>query len=245
MASLLVPTLWEEDHIAQVNVVGNIGPGATEFIKDVVDKALEKSTVRSIIFYVDSGGGSPVEAWRFCQYLDIKRREEAKKPEHTRRSFIAVIGETGASAAYHMSACTDAVYTNPSGSVGSIGVVIFYDPDAPQVGHIASGRAKVFDLKNPEVRIQAEEDVKEDAKFFLEIIQKLRGSRLKLSKEELETGRVWNGRDALKYGLVDHLGTPETVAEALKLPVVQYEFEVTLWDRVKDVLSVLKPEPKT
>ncbi len=229
-------------YVARIDIFNEINVGLTDSIRQKIDLAYSDPYVKAVLFNIDSQGGSGTEAWRLCNYILSKRRDEMQKKENERRHTIATIGSEGASAAYHIALCADVVYATPRSQVGSVGSVIFYDEAATKgVKHIASNINKVADFKSAAGRKLVEEIVRDEAEDFLDSVINLRGDRLKVSKKELASGRTWMGKKALELGLIDGFATPEMIAQDVGAPLLWVGIpDPTIWDKVKDVLSVLK-----
>lgn len=229
-------------YVARIDIFNEINVGLTDSIRHKIDSAYGDPYAKAILFNIDSGGGAGAEAWRLCDYILSKRNVEAQRKEEDRRLTIATIGSMGASAAYHIAICADVVYATPRSQVGSVGSVYFYNENEQKgIKHIASDTGKVADVKSVAGRKLVEEAVREEADDFLESVISLRGDRLKISKKELASGRTWLGKKALELGLIDGFATPETISRDLNAPLLWVGVpEMTNWDKVKDVLSVLK-----
>ncbi len=229
-------------YIARIDILGQIVPGFTDQIKQHVEAAYSDQNSKMVLLYFNSSGGSGVESWRFCDYIKGKRALEAKKPENERRATVAVIAEMGTSAAYHMAICADTTYASPQSQIGSVGAIIMYkESEQKEFKNISSNKGKVFDLTTAESQQVAKELVDEGAEVFLQDVLSLRGSRLKIDSKTLASGRMWSGKKGVEIGLVDGYATPESISRNMNLPVVWSGMsEPTLWDKAKDVLSVLR-----
>ena len=175
--------------------------------------AFENENVKVVILEINSGGGSPSEAERITSEIDRLKKKHPKP-------IVAVIGGLGASAAYMIAVHTDKIVAGKYSLVGSIGVIMQgYDAhklaerlDVKQ--HVyASGPFK--DLMNPlHEPSDAEKKVLQAivdnaAHAFIAEVKIQRGK--KLTRDDIYTGQVWNGLDAIQFGLIDKIGTLESV----------------------------------
>lgn len=204
------------DQIAVIGIKGEIGQGqiaSADKVVPVLRSAFENENVKVVILEINSGGGSPSEAERITSEIDRLKKKHPKP-------IVSVIGGLGASAAYMIAVHTDNVVAGKYSLVGSIGVIMQgYDAhklaerfDVKQ--HVyASGPFK--DLMNPlHEPTDAEKKVLQAivdnaAQAFIAEVKEKRGK--KLTRDDIYTGEVWNGLDAVKFGLIDKIGTLESV----------------------------------
>ncbi|MCB1659567.1 MAG: signal peptide peptidase SppA [Pseudomonadales bacterium] len=210
-----LPTLGEQ--IAVIGIKGEIGQGqiaSAEKVVPVLRSAFNNENVKVVILDINSGGGSPSDAERIISEIDRLKKTNPKP-------IISVIGTLGASAAYMIAVHTDKIVAGNYSLVGSIGVIMQgYDAhklaermDIKQ--HVyASGPFK--DLMNPlREPTEAEKEVLQQivdnaAKTFIAEVRTKRGK--KLTRDDIFTGQVWNGSEAIQLGLIDNIGTLESVA---------------------------------
>jgi len=208
-------------HTAVVNVRGEITDNSMTsavMINQALRNAFEAENAKGIILYINSPGGSPVQAG---QVADEIHRLRAKYPA---KKLYAVIGDLGASGGYYMASAADDIYADKASLVGSIGVT------AASFGYVdlmktvgierrayTSGEHKAFldpfQPENPE-EIEFWSGVlgKTHQQFIGEVI-KGRGDRLKLDgDDDVFSGLIWTGEQAKELGLIDELGSVETVA---------------------------------
>ena len=178
-------------------------------------KYAEDRSVPAMVLRIESPGGGVAASQEI--YKEIMRvREQGKK-------VVVSMGSVAASGGYYMAAAADTIVANPGSITGSIGVIV----QVPNTGElfrkigvdvqvVKSGEYK--DIGSPMRKMTEREramfqgvvdDVYEQ---FVEAIVARRG----LSKEEvlrIADGRIFTGRQALAYGLVDVLGTYEDAVD--------------------------------
>lgn len=211
-------------HIAVVSLKGEMVDGADGGATGVIprlQKAFADDNAQMVILEIDSGGGSPLEAERIFSTLDGLKRTHPKP-------LVAVIDTLGASAAYLVAVHCDAVIAGRYSLVGSIGAKTSRY-DVHELGErlgvkqetYASGPLKnMFDpLSAPTAGEQAKAQslVNAMAGTFEKDVQARRVGKLKANG--LATGEVWTGEEALALGLIDRIGTLESVVGEKGLPV--------------------------
>lgn len=208
-----------EAHTALVKIQGPImdqEEASANVIVGGLRAAFENEKSKAIILAINSPGGSPVHAGYV--YDEIKRLR-ALYPE---KKVYAVISDLGASAAYYIAAAADEIYADKASLVGSIGVIsasFGFDQAMNKLGVerrvITSGENKAFldpyqPLKQSDKEFwQASLDIIH--KQFIAQVKNGRGDRLK-ETDDLFSGLIWSGEQALEMGLIDGLGSAGTVA---------------------------------
>lgn len=183
-------------------------------INAALRRAFEDEQVKRVVLSIDSPGGSPVEAERITSVIS-QLREKHKKP------VVAVIGNLGASAAYMVAMEADSIVSGRFSLVGSIGAVLqawdlhqVLDRYDVKQKTFASGDLKAmlnpFAPSTPKADAKAQELVDVLGKQFYEDVLEKRKSKLKLNVA-YNSGEVWNGSVAKDIGLVDKIGTLDSV----------------------------------
>jgi protease-4 len=205
-------------HAALVRIEGAIDANADASAERVIKGlrgAFDNEKVKALVLEIDSPGGSPVQAEMIHREIG---RLKAFNPEHR---IVAVINDTGASAAYYIAVAADAIYANRASLVGSIGVRMdsFGFTDAMQrLGierrlYVASDHKGALDMFSP-VRAEEEDHIRDTLAEvhaqFITAVREGRGERLK-NGEEVFSGLFWSGEEALALGLVDGIGDRRTV----------------------------------
>lgn len=209
----------EEAHTAVVYVDGPIGDGEEASANNIVSglrKAFKSETATAIMLVVNSPGGSPVQAGYI--YDEINRL----KTLHPDKKVYAVIKELGASAAYYVAVAADEIYSDKASLVGSIGVTASSFGFVDLMGKLGverrnftSGEHKSFldpfaPLKDDE-KVFWEDVLSKTHDQFIKVVKEGRGDRL-VDNNDLFSGLIWNGEQALELGLIDGLASPGKVA---------------------------------
>lgn len=212
------------DYAAVVNIKGVMEDGGNASADNIIPSlklAFEDEHAKAVFLQIDSPGGSPLEAERIYSVLDYLKSKH-KKP------VIAVINNTGASAAYLVAIHADKIVAGKYSLVGSIGMIIstYNVSGLAERFHVekysfTSGPLKSFldplTPATPAVRKKAQEMVRVGAALFIEEVKLRRAGKLKAGYDFF-TGETWLGSEALRLGLIDEIGTLEEVARAYNLP---------------------------
>jgi len=211
-----------EGHTAVVDINGTIAAdtnaNATRIVAGV-KAAFENENTAGVILRINSGGGSPVQSGRV---FDEVRRLRA---EHEGVPLYAVIGDIGASGAYYIAAAADKIYADKSSLVGSIGVrgggfgfVGAMDKLGVERRLYTSGENKAFlDPFTPTKQNELthmENLLGNVHEQFKDAVREGRGDALK-EDNEVFSGLIWTGEQALENGLIDGLGSELTVAREI------------------------------
>ncbi len=213
------------DIVGVVRIVGPIeesSPTASaNAVIPALSEAFNKPNVKAIVLAIDSPGGKPGESERIYNYIDAKRKE-------TKKPIVAVIGNTGASAAYMIAVHTDKIFAGKYSVVGSIGAILtswdFHKiAERFDVKHkvYASGALKgmldPWTSSTPEAEAKAQDIVNNMGKVFAKEVAQLRGKTL-VKNIDFFTGEVWSGEQAKELGLIDEVNTLDAmVKETYKL----------------------------
>ncbi len=235
------------EHVAVVPIDGVISAGDPANANDVaasLRSAFKAEHSKAILLTINSPGGSPVQAG----YInDEIYRLKAMYPD---KKVYAAISDIGASGAYYIAAAADEIYADKASLVGSIGVtasgfgfVGLMDKLGVERRNYTSGDHKGFlDPFSPE---QPEEvkfwgSVLESThQQFIEVVEKGRGDKL-ADDDQLYSGLIWNGEQALELGLIDGLGSAGYVAREIVgiEDIVDYGKKNSPLEKIIDQLGV-------
>ena len=210
---------------------GDSGGAFSQQVIEHLKKANEDESVKAVILYVDSPGGSVFASDEI--YLQIK---EMNKP------IIAAMGSLAASGGYYVSAPTQEIWASPHTLTCSIGVISQFlnlEEFAKEYGITAitvkSGKFK--DTGNPFREFTAEDQalwqiiIDEAYGEFVRIVAEGR----KMGEENVRAvadGRVCTGKQAKEMGLVDNLGyLPDAIDRAAELGGITGEPRIVEYTR--------------
>ncbi|MES2933867.1 MAG: S49 family peptidase [Pseudomonadota bacterium] len=208
-----------ERHTALIEIDGEIevgSSGAASVVIPALNKAFTDSGSVGIILHINSPGGSPVQASMINDEIGRLRKIYPAKP------LYVVVDEMCASGGYYIAVAADKIYVNKASIVGSIGVLMdgfgftgLMDKLGVQRRLLTAGENKGFmDPFSPETDAQkayAQVMLNEIHQQFIDVVRAGRGDRLK-ETPEMFSGLFWSGATAVKMGLVDGLGSVDSVA---------------------------------
>jgi len=184
--------------------------------------------IKAVVVRVDSPGGAVAPSQEI--YAAMRKLREKK-------TVVVSMGSTAASGGFYIAAAGDKVFANPGTLTGSIGV-IFQIPNVQglfkwagvEMNTITAGKLKDIGSMYREMRPEEREllvGMLEDIhQQFITAVAEGRG----LKPEEVKPyadGRVFSGRQAKEWKLVDELGgLQDAVAAAAKLGGIEGEPQV-------------------
>ncbi len=242
-----------ESKVAVVYAEGAIDSGESEdgigstSLSATLREAREDSTIKAIVFRVNSPGGSGLASeviWR-----EVKLAAEAKP-------VVVSMGDVAASGGYYISCPATKIYAEPTTITGSIGVFglipnmqgffnnklgITFD------GAKTHGFADMYTVNRPlseTERLMIQQFVDEFYNGFVERVAEGR----KLSRAQVDSigqGRVWTGTDAKERGLVDELGGLEDAIKAAATLASLTDYEKVELPEQEDFLKKLLKDLNT
>jgi protease-4 len=209
----------QTSHTAYINIQGEIASGSdadADRLIPAIQSAFENTNAKAVVLRINSPGGSPVHSGRI--YEEIR----AQKALHPEKKVYAVIGDIGASGGYYIAAAADEIYADQASLVGSIGVIssgFGFTGLMEKLGierrAITAGKNKaLLDPFAPvdERTLEFWRTVLDNThQQFIARVKAGRGERL-ATDPEIFTGLIWNGEQALEIGLVDGLGSMNSLA---------------------------------
>ena len=204
--------------VALLSIIGPIrGSNASDFVPSGIEgirfsleKLAKNKSVKALVLRINSPGGTVGASQELFEAV-MQFRENTKKP------VVVSILDVGASGAYWVALAADKIIANPGSMVGSLGVIT-QSLDLSQIQERYGINTRTFkagehkDLLNPwrEMSGEEEEIIQEMLDdVHAQFIDQLRQSR-GLSKKRaarVADGRIFTGRQAIKAGLVDELGS--------------------------------------
>ncbi|MCB5162620.1 signal peptide peptidase SppA [Marinomonas algarum] len=206
-------------HIAYINIQGQIADGtptSADSLVPALEKAFENESSKAIFLKINSPGGSPVQSGRIYEEVMYL------KHKHPNKKVYAIIGDIGASGGYYIAAAADQIYADQSSLVGSIGVISSSFGFSDLMEKIGVERRTIIAGENKAL-LDPYTPLDDDAKQFWEgvlnsthqqfitRVKEGRGERLS-DDPQIFTGLIWNGEQALEKGLIDGLGSMNTLA---------------------------------
>jgi protease-4 len=192
---------------------GTIGGTSTARL---IREARMDDNVKAVVLRVDSPGGSMLGAEEI--HREIGLLKAAGKP------FVVSMGDLAASGGYYIAAPADEIWASPAtitGSIGIFAVVPTVDKTLGKLGVTVDGVGTTQLSGQQRLDRPLGEDAKKIVQATIdrgyeEFLGRVSTGRKKTRDEvnEIAQGRVWTGADALKLGLVDHLGSFDDAVKA-------------------------------
>ena len=204
-----------KDKIAVVYAMGTVMMGegeegtiGSERISRAIRKARKDSTIKAIVFRVNSGGGSALASeiiWR-----ELKLAQQAKP-------VVASLGDVAASGGYYIVSPADTIIASPNTITGSIGVFgLFFNGREmlnDKLGvhvdvvktHEHADIYSPFRSMSPREREVIRMGIEDTYDTFVTHVAEAR-DMTKEEVNEIAQGRVWSGTDARRIGLIDLYG---------------------------------------
>lgn len=177
----------------------------------IIAKVRADSTVKAVVFRVNSPGGTVLAASKIKEEIDLTK---AVKP------VIASYGDYAASGGYWISNGCDHIFSNATTLTGSIGVfsaIPEFSKTLKDVVHVnmvpvkSHKHSDMLQLTRPfDEQETAWMQIYVDDIYnqFVGIVAEGRGKTFE-AVDSIAQGRVWTGADAIRIGLVDEIGTLE------------------------------------
>jgi len=157
--------------------------------------AYDQPGIRAVVLVLDSPGGTVADTESL--YLELMRLRKNKP-------VVVSIESMAASGAYYLAVGADYLMARPSSQVGNVGVRTVL-PDAPAVyEEEASTGPYKFTGGSPDETLRLLDPLKAS---FYQAVKLGRGKLLMTTPDNILSGRLFIGSEALKLGLIDGLGT--------------------------------------
>ena len=209
----------------------------SEDVNSKLEKAEKDTSVKAILLYINSPGGSPVAS-----------DEISSKIKTIEKPVIAYISDSGTSGAYWIASAADGIVAHPLSMTCSIGAFTvvgeftgFFEEYGLNFTVIKSAEYK--DVGSPYKPLEKEEEL-----ILQRVVDKLHTAFVEEVAENrgMDEADVWKiadgkpclGEDALEYGLVDYLGDKE---DAIKIAedITGTELTIKKYEEKKSLLSSL------
>ncbi|HJZ39028.1 MAG TPA: signal peptide peptidase SppA [Bacteroidales bacterium] len=206
---------YTRDKIAVIYAAGDIVTGeqgegsmGSERISKAVRNARQDSSIKAIVFRVNSGGGSALASEVIWRELSLARKT---KP------VIASLGDVAASGGYYVVAAADTIVASPNTITGSIGV---FGVQVNASGFLENKLGITLDVEKTNTYSDfgsfyrplslTERRVWQNMvdKIYTTFVTRVSDGRKMTfgAVDSIGEGRVWSGNNALDLGLVDVIG---------------------------------------
>lgn len=233
-------------HTAVVKLHGVIAEDEEAGANNVImglDAAFKDKNTSAVILDMNTPGGSPVQSG----YInDEIKRLRAKYPDIP---LYAVISDLCASGGMYIAVAADKIFVNQASLVGSIGVRMdgFGFVDAIDKLGVErrlrtagehKGLLDPFLPENPVEQRHVQKLLDDIHAQFIEVVRNGRGDRLK-ETDDMFSGLIWTGEEAIQLGLADELGGIDYVAREVigEDNIVDFTYEKDFVDRFAERLG--------
>jgi len=219
-----------KNRIAVIYAQGEIkyGKGNEKYIgQELIIKALKKARkngkIKAIVLRVNSPGGSALASDIIWRELELTKKE---KP------LVVSMGNLAASGGYYIACNANKIIAEPTTITGSIGVFGAVPNASELAGRIGINAEQigtnkqsigysVFEPISDSFYNVTKEGVEQVYNTFVEKVAA--GRNMSFAQvDSIAQGRVWTGKEAVKNGLVDELGSlDDAIATAAKLAEVE------------------------
>jgi protease-4 len=174
-----------------------------------LDYVRRTDSIKAAVIRLNSPGGGAAASELL--YTETRKLRDQKP-------VVIVMSDIVASGGFMMAMGATHTYTKGSSIVGNVGVILFFPgpvlPFAPDEDLIVTGPSKLTGGSRRDW-ITLLDGLKSG---FAQIVITERGDKLRLSREELMTGRLFSGIEAVQKGLVDDIGSDtEAIEKAASL----------------------------
>jgi protease-4 len=227
---------------------GGMGIAYSGDLVKTLENARDDGHIAAVVLRVDSPGGSAVASEEILRAVSEVQAEGIP--------VVVSMGSTAASGGYYIACKADAILADASTITASIGVVggkmateeLWTSLGVSWHAWKRGANADLLDFVHPftpEQRSSMEAWMGETYGAFKAHVQEGRGAKLTKPLEEMASGRVFTGAQAVELGLVDEIGGLRDAivkaAELAKLGKGQYSLRVlpehmTFWESFFDAL---------
>ncbi|MEM6819963.1 MAG: signal peptide peptidase SppA [Pseudomonadota bacterium] len=215
---MLEPSIEANDVVAVVVASGSIVDGSAppgmiggDSTARLLRKARLDDDVKAVVLRVDSGGGSAFASEVISD--EIQNIQKAGKP------IIASMGGVAASGGYWISMAADHIVAQENTITGSIGIFAMFPTFEESFARLGlytdgvgttriAGALRTDRAIDPQVRDVLQQNIEHGYREFVGKVASFRNMEFD-AVDEVAQGQVWIGPTALKYGLVDSIGTLE------------------------------------
>lgn len=200
---------------------------ASKFVPEILELA-DDDDIDGLVMYVNSGGGSAFASEQIWEALEQWK-------QLTGKPFYVSMSDYAASGGYYISCGADRIYAQPTTLTGSIGIFglipdfsgLLNDKVGVNTSTVSTnpggGMPGLFEPMTPAQKAAMQGYVERGYELFTQRCAKGRG----ISQDSIKMiaeGRVWDGAEALKLGLVDEIGGLDAAVAGMAK-----ELNVTTW----------------
>jgi protease-4 len=195
----------DEPVVAVLTLRGGTTDANVNQLTEDLREARTNDSVEAVVLRIDSPGG-PVDSSEEL-YLAVNKTA-------SEMPVVAYVEGSAASGGYFGIVSSDAIYVKPSSNVGSIGVVVA----APiELIELVGQQQETFVRSGPDKAQITKDGLREDLDrlktAFVGTVMTHRGEELELSRQEVASGDVYLGTEAVENGFADEIGDLDAAIE--------------------------------
>jgi len=235
-----------KNKIAVIYAVGSIAGGegddesiGSERISKAIRKARLDSTVKAIVFRINSPGGSALAS-------DVIWREVALAKEV--KPVIASMGDLAASGGYYIACAADTIIANPTTLTGSIGVFgiipdfqkFFNNKLGITFDHVKTNtNSDYISVTRPMTSYETKVLTNNIERIYTTFIGHVSEGRSMTTAnvDSIGQGRVWSGIDGLRINLVDETGGLRKAIEVAVSMAKLDDYRIVSYPEQKDPIT--------
>lgn len=194
-------------------VIGNSGMKqglSISSLHKIIEKAFEDKKTELVALNINSPGGSPVQS-----ELIAKRVKQLSKKKNI--PVIAFVEDIAASGGYWIASAAEKIIVAENSILGSLGVRFSGFGFVKAIENIGVERRVHTKGENKALLDPFLPEKQEDIEMILEVQQDIyenfkkqvhngRDGKLKISDQELFSGKIWSGKQSIAIGLADEIG---------------------------------------
>jgi protease-4 len=253
--SLKKTNKYNKNKLAVLYAIGNIldGKGDEGIYSETIIKEIKKikknKNIKSVILYVNSGGGSAFASDLITRELELLQKE---KP------LTVYMSDVCASGGYYISMPADTLIASEGSIVGSIGVFgilpelsgLMNEKLKISIDHIKTnkntGEIDLFRPLNNDERNLVQKGINQVYVNFLDVVSKGRNMETQ-AVDKLARGKVYYGDEGKKIDLVDIIGDFNDAVEIAaklgnlnKYQIIEYPKQKTELEKIISSLTEIK-----
>ncbi len=205
LASVVQTTEDGDPTVSVITLRGGTGDQNVNSVTEDLREARTNASVEAVVLRIDSPGGPVDSSEEF--YLAVNRTA-------SEMPVVAYVEGSAASGGYFGIAPSDEILVKPSSTVGSIGVIVSAPLSAVER---AAQQGETFVRSGPDKAQISKDGIREDIEVlqaaFVGTVMQHRGDELTLSEEEVASGDVYLGAEAVENGFADDVGDLDAAIE--------------------------------
>jgi protease-4 len=212
--------------VAVVTLRGGTSDANVNAVSEDLRDARRNASIEAVVLRVDSSGGPVDSSEEF--YLAVNRTA-------SEMPVVAYVEGSAASGGYFGIVPSNEIVVKPSSNVGSIGVIVSAPLSAVER---ASEQQESFVRSGPDKAQISKDGIREDIELlqsaFVGTVMDHRSDELALSADEVASGDVYLGTEAIENGFADRIGDIGTAIEraaALSDGIEGDSYDVTYFEQ--------------